>query len=138
VNTVFDTLSDFFVGRPSSASAVDEIERQESLPLPEDYKRLLLVHGPGEGFVGEQYFILWDASEIIQFNKEYESKKYAPDFLLIGSNGGGEGFAYDCRGKDKPVVIMPFIGMSVKTAVKIAENITVFFEKMKSGHAPIL
>ena len=137
MNTVFNTLSNFFVGRPSSVAAVDEIERQESISLPDDYRRLLLDHGAGEGFVGEQYFILWDASEVTQFNIEYESKKYAPGFLLIGSNGGGEGFAYDFRSQERPVVMLPFVGMSVKAAVKVSESIAGLFDKMKRGHAPI-
>jgi len=137
MNTVFDTLSDFFVGRPSATAAVDGIETAESISLPDDYRRLLLGHGSGEGFVGAHYFILWDASEIIQFNREYEVKKYAPGFLLIGSSGGGEGFSYDCRSQTKAVAMLPFIGMSAKTAVKVAEDITELFEKMKSGHAKI-
>jgi len=134
----FDALPDFFFGRPSTKEAIEKIELEEAGLLPEDYKELLSKHGPGEGFIGKQYLILWDASEIIQFNKEYEVKKYAPGFLLIGSNGGGEGFAFDCRSKDKLIVALPFIGMSEVAAIEVADNVTDLFIKMKDGNASII
>jgi hypothetical protein len=141
VTTVFDGLSDFFTGTPSPPGAVDEIERVEGVSLPQDYKQLLLTHGPGEGFVGEQYIILWDAAEIVQFNREYETKTYAPGFLLFASNGGGEGFAFDLRVSPQPIAMLPFIGMSAKSALKVAEKGTllgVFYTPKDKGVLPAL
>jgi hypothetical protein len=50
--------------------------------------------GAGEGFVGNQYFVLWDAGEVVQFNSDIE----APSLprmaelirALIAENGAKE------------------------------------------------
>jgi len=39
---------------------------------------------------------------------------------LFGSNGAGEGFAFDMREPSKPVVSVPFIGIDLKEITPIA------------------
>src|SRR4051812_43628903 len=95
--SLVEILKKFDSNCPLSTEVMENVERQYGLELPTDYKLFMSSHDGGEGFIGEQYVILWRGSELIQFNREYEVEKYAPGLLLFGSNGGGEGFAFDMR-----------------------------------------
>jgi hypothetical protein len=96
--------------------------------LPETYMSFLMDKNGGEGFVGDDYVILWRADEIERFNREYEVSIYAPTLLLFGSNGGGEAYAFDTREGSWSVVRVPFIGMDLKYAVPLARSFTEFLE----------
>src|SRR5262245_60194529 len=75
--------------------------------LPPDYVQFLREHDGGEGFVGDNYLILWKAEELSTFNREYEVDQCAPGLLLFASNGGGEGYAFDTRSVNMSVVRVP-------------------------------
>lgn len=90
--------------------------------MPNDYTSWLQGSNGGEGFLGESYVILWRAEEIEQFNKEYEVEDYAPGLILIGSSGGGEGYAFDTRITPWGVVSVPFIGMDLRHAILIGRS----------------
>lgn len=82
--------------------------------LPGDYLEFLREHDGGEGFVGENYLILWKVEEIITFNREYEVDQYALGLFLFGSDGGGAGYGFDTRDPAMPIVKVEFIGMSLE------------------------
>ncbi|MGR3808246.1 SMI1/KNR4 family protein [Pasteurella testudinis] len=77
--------------------------------LPEDYLEFMLSCNGGEGFVGDDYFILWEIDDLINYNKEYEVNKYLTNVFLIGSNGGGEAIGFKLENMN--VIRVPFIGM---------------------------
>ncbi len=108
--TIKELLSDFSLGKNASKDALSELS---DLSLPDDYLSIFSELNGGEGFVGDEYLILWKAEELVVFNKEYEVDQYAPGIFLFGSNGGGEGFGFDTRRKPYKVVEMPFIGMDL-------------------------
>jgi hypothetical protein len=92
-------------------------------PLPHEYTQFLRKHNGGEGFVGDNYLVLWRAEELGTFNREYEVKHHAPGLLLFGSNGGGEGYGFDTRVADMPIVRVPFIGMDLQNATPMAADL---------------
>ena len=102
--------------------------------LPPDYVCFLQEHNGGEGFVGENYLIVWKAEELINFNREYEVNEYAPGILLFGSNGGGEGFGFDTRDVTLPIVRVPFIGMDLRYAIVVANSFTDLFMQLAGDH----
>lgn len=108
------------------------------LGLPDDFLSIFSEVNGGEGFVGEEYLILWKAEELIPFNREYETDKYAPGLFLFGSNGGGEGFGFDTRSKPYKVVEIPFIGMDLKYAKPVADSFTQLLERMKVSDGSLL
>ncbi|TCP92050.1 SUKH superfamily protein [Cricetibacter osteomyelitidis] len=97
-----------------------------SLPfkLPTDYLDFLQKINGGEGFIDDEYIILWKAEELILFNNKYEVAEYTDDIFLIGSNGGGEAIAYDL--KTMNIVFIPFIGMSRKYLIFKSKNFLEF------------
>lgn len=88
--------------------------------FPLDYEQFLRKHNGGEGFVGDNYLVLWRAEELSTFNREYGVDLNAPGLLLFGSNGGGEGYGFDARVAGRPIVRVPFIGMNLRYATPVA------------------
>lgn len=130
-----DLLGNFsFGGRASSES----LARLAELGLPDDFLSIFSELNGGEGFVGEEYLILWKAEELVPFNKEYEADKYAPGIFLFGSNGGGEGFGFDTRSKPYKVVEIPFVGMDLQYATLVADSFTHLLERMKVSDGSLL
>lgn len=76
-----------------------------------DYADVLRWHNGIEGFVSPmQYLMLWSVEEIPSLNAGYRVGDYAPDIVLVGSDGGGTAY-----GRDKSTGMygsVPFIGMS--------------------------
>lgn len=116
----------------------DVLSQLDELCLPDDFLSFLSESNGGEGFVGDEYLILWKAEELTSFNKEYEVEKYAPGIFLFGSNGGGEGFGFDTRSQPYKVVEIPFIGMDLQYATIVADSFTHLLERMKASDGSLL
>jgi SMI1 / KNR4 family (SUKH-1) len=88
-------------------------EALTSLPksLPESYFAFLTRANGGEGFIGDRYVQLWRAEELAEMNRAYKTEEFFPDFFFIGSNGGGEAFAFDLSRTDARLFEVPFIGL---------------------------
>ena len=55
---------------------------------------------------------LWRAEELIEVNRSYNVAEFFPNFILIGTDGGGGAYAFDVSVKDPTVFEVPFIGMA--------------------------
>lgn len=127
MSTLADSLfADFQFNGALLLGAFDAVEVMFGCSLPEEYKSLMLSSNGGEGFVGEQYLILWRVDELIDYNLEYEATEYVPGLLLFGSSGGGEAFAFDTRSPQMDIVVVPFIGMSLNDVSVVAHNFNDF------------
>ena len=98
--------------------------------LPSDYLEFLKRHNGGEGFLGDNYLILWKVEELVPFNLEYEVEKYAPGIFLFGSSGGGDGYGFDTSQEGNPVVRIPFVGMDRRYAKVVANTFTDLLSKL--------
>ena len=98
--------------------------------LPPDYVQFLRTYNGGEGFIGENYLILWKAEELSVFNREYEVAEYAPGLFLFASSGGGTGYGFDTRDPSMPVIAVEFIGMDWSDADRVAANFTDFLNHL--------
>jgi hypothetical protein len=124
-------LERFNSNPPADPSAIARFEKESGIRLPPGYSSFLLGRNGGEGFIGENaYVILWRLEELIALNKEYEVTEYVPGLLFIGSDGGGEAFALDRRASHLPIVSVPFVGMDYSVVRTIAPDISSFLEKL--------
>lgn len=112
-NTIDYILSSVDTHGPASHDAIATLEQQINASLPPSYRDLLLRSNGLEGFIGNNYLVLWPIEEIIELNAAYGVSEFAPGILLIGSNGGGSGYAIDYRDCRMTFVEVPFIGMSL-------------------------
>jgi len=81
-----------------------------------------------EGWVGENYLSLWSVENVTRYGV-YEC---APFLLFIGSNGGGEGYAYDTRLRHMPIVNVPFVGMDEDPRV-MGKTILEFLRRLEAA-----
>jgi SMI1 / KNR4 family (SUKH-1) len=125
------------VAEPASELLLQAAEKALNRRLPVDYRAFLLQYNGGEGFIGKHYLILWKAEELAELNKGYEVPKYAPGFLMFGSTGGGDGFAFDTRATPFRVIQMPFVGMSVDDGFFVADSFQRLLERMIETNGPL-
>ena len=120
-----DALSEFACNAGSTNKELEKAQHDLGFALPAEYLAFMRMRNGGEGFIGENYIIIWKAKELAKFNQEYEVYKYAPGLVLFGSNGGGEGFGFDTRSPDS-VLMVPFIGMELAAAREVAKSFDQF------------
>jgi hypothetical protein len=117
----------FAPNMPATEAALSALVRATTAkPLPEEFIEFLRQGNGGEGFLNGRYAILWRAEELLDFNRDYQTAELAPDLFLIGTNGGGEAYAFDQSFASSAVFLVPLIGMDYKYAEKIADSFLVF------------
>jgi len=52
--------------------------------LPREYVEFLNVTNGAEGFIGENYVMLWRVQVLALMNQSYQVEKYAPGLLIFG------------------------------------------------------
>lgn len=72
------------------------------------------------------FIILWPLTDMVHLNKEYNVEEYAPEFFIIGSDGGD--VAYAIEKATGHIFEMPFIGMSKEEAVFKTSSFTDFID----------
>ena len=123
--------SDWVLNLPAQDSDIKSVENFLGRELPSEYVDFLRRNDGGEGFIFENYLILWRVSELLEFNRNYEVEKYASGLFLFGSDGGGEGYGFDMRGQELVVVTVPFVGMSLRYARVVAASFEEFIQKLR-------
>jgi hypothetical protein len=109
------------------AGLVEALAAGSPFPLPPDYLAFLRESNGGEGELRVQpwWLVLWQAEDVLQYNRNYEVARNAPGFFAFGSSGGGEMFAFDVRtGRLSDIVAIPFIPMDPAEALSVAEDFT--------------
>jgi hypothetical protein len=98
--------------------------------LPSDYLDFLRFSDGGCGSLPVdpwRFDSLWKATELVEFNRNYQVPIYCPGFFAIGSTGGGDMIAFDMRGAQPwPVVSIPCIGMEPDAASPVAPDFRSF------------
>jgi SMI1 / KNR4 family (SUKH-1) len=123
-------LTEGLLDPPAAPHTIDALSSALGSSLPRSYLDFLQQHNGGEGFIGENYIILWKAEELVDFNREYEVDKYAPGILLFASTGGGEGYGFDTQSTSLPIVQIPFVGMDRRHATLVAQDLQDLFARL--------
>ena len=72
------------------------ISEVNGLVLPDDYLVFMSGHNGGEGPLGENnYGRFYRMEELQEVNDDYEVGKWWPGYVVIGTDGGGELWAYN-------------------------------------------
>lgn len=112
--------------RPGATNeSIQKLTTSLGITLPADYASLLAFSDGCEGFVGENYLSLSSAGGV-QACGVYED---APFYVFIASNGAGEGYAYDTRSADMPIVNVPFIGLDEAPRL-VGRSVLEFLERL--------
>jgi SMI1 / KNR4 family (SUKH-1) len=89
------------------ADQISAAQEQLEFEFPLDH-RLLLLRSNGLELVGARF---WSTEELFAANIEYQFPKFAPWFVAIGSDGGGEAIGYLRATPDEGLYAIPFVGM---------------------------
>ncbi len=116
---------------PVLDSSINEFEKVSGISLPKEYKALLKITNGGEGFIGENsYVMLWALEELLKLNESYDVSRFSPGLLIFGSNGGGEAYCFDTRTEEMSIVQVPFVGMDLDLLQGVADTFENFIEKL--------
>jgi len=126
-------LADFNRELPGSETAIRAVEGRLGVTFPEAYVAFLKLTDGGHGFFGAEkhYAIFFSVAEVAE--RRTETEPDLPGALFFGSNGGGEGFAFDTRVADLPVVQAPWIGMEWDVAIPVGDSFIEFLEEITSA-----
>ncbi len=114
--SVFD-VSTLSRRRGASPADIESAERALGARLPADYIDFLGESNGAEGFVvPEVYVVLWSTTELVELNAGYSVPEFAPGLVLIGTDGGEEGYGFVSDSTGHRYVSVPLIGMSMETA----------------------
>lgn len=93
---------------PASPEAITATERALGVRLPPDYVEFLLAHNGGEGIVGDHGYARFDPVEALPKNQtELYEFDHLKGWVVFGTNGAGEGYAFDEHGE---VLVVPWLG----------------------------
>jgi len=77
--------------------------------------------------------VFWSTGELPLYNIQYQFSEFAPWFVAIGSNGGGEAIGYLRAKPEQGVFAIPLIGMDQPLAV--SGNLIELLSKIAAGHS---
>ena len=114
---------------PANDEKIYEIQQILNFVFPDDYQSFMKHSNGAEGMVGDNaYLQLWSLDNLAEYNEGYEVSEYLPGLILIGSDGGGEAYAYDNRYDHKPIVQVPFISINFDGLIKCADRFEGFLK----------
>lgn len=115
-----------------SSKDIRNEERCLKVRFPIDYCKFLEWSNGGHGLIGGNRLALWQIEEIEQLNSDYQISFYLPGVVGIGTDGGGECYAYDFRqNPDKPMIIqVPLGDLRNESVTVLAVSFRKWLEKL--------
>ncbi|WP_431612369.1 SMI1/KNR4 family protein [Chryseobacterium sp. 'Rf worker isolate 10'] len=92
--------------------------------FPEDYISFMSNLNDNEINSENGYIELFPIDELEIINNEYETNELVPNFIAIGTNGGGVGIFINKN--NNSIYSIPFVGMEEKDAVLLANSFSEF------------
>jgi SMI1 / KNR4 family (SUKH-1) len=114
---------------PAPADEIVAAERELAFKFPLDY-RLFLQMTNGAEYPGA---VFWPTAELTAHNVGYKFPEFAPWFVAIGSDGGGEAIGYLRARPEQGVFAVNFVGMDEPLAV--SSSLVKLLEKIAAGHS---
>jgi SMI1-KNR4 cell-wall len=114
---------------PPAPGAVEGVRTKLRHPLPSDYLAFLREHDGGEGWVGPHYLVLDRLDELPDFQDPWGED--SGPFVILGSDGGDELFAFDSR-EEMAVFMVPGVG-GPQHAIYVAPSFTEFLHRLHRG-----
>ncbi|OSA97880.1 UNVERIFIED_ORG: hypothetical protein B2H98_06495 [Clostridium botulinum] len=120
---------------PAKKLQIDKLQELLDCELPKDYINFMLSSNGGEGWIGQNsYLMLWRLEDILELNIKYNTFELIPGLLIFGSNGGIDAYAFDTRLKAIPIVNVPFIGMNLNEVNYIGDTFEEFLENLYNSN----
>lgn len=118
----------------SVADSVDLESAERALRLyrlPADYRSWCSEHDGVEDSFGDVYLVLYSLDDVVEAS--LQMREFVPGIVVIGSDGGGELFAFDGRSADSPIVMVPAIGLGWGDSIVQARSFGDFMTQRAAG-----
>ena len=69
----------------------------------------------------------------MEANRGYAVDEFAPGILLIGTDGGGAGYAYDFRRQPAALIEVPLERLDLAYAREVGADFDDFFRRLQDG-----
>lgn len=126
---VTQLMSQLRLNSPPPSGLIEKVQLELGITFPADYANFIAAHNGGEGPIGNSsYLSIWPLEEMGILNEGYETQLYAPGLVFFGGDGGGEGYGWDTRDVDMPIVQVPYIGMEWGVAIPCGTTFVEFLE----------
>jgi hypothetical protein len=103
------------------------------IELPEDYRAVMRRVNGGECDFGESWIVLQSLDAAIERNATFKEAGFPP-FVFFGSNGGGEGYAWDLRSnRQSRYVVVPFIVPEDEAVIPCGDTLEEFLGALHAG-----
>ena len=90
------TIEEMFAGFDFNEEPSETITEVAGMALPGDYLQFMSEHDGGEGPLGEyNYGCFFRLEELEDINEEYDVQNSWPGYVVIGSDMGGQLWAYN-------------------------------------------
>ncbi|HHV65435.1 MAG TPA: SMI1/KNR4 family protein [Peptococcaceae bacterium] len=116
---------------PPSKTDIEEFISNATFKLPAGYIEFLEESNGADICFDNTYLLLWPLTDLFFLNQEYDVEVFAPNFFLIGSDGGDT--AYAISKKTGYIYEMPFIGMSSKEAILVSNDFNGLLRKLATS-----
>jgi hypothetical protein len=131
MNDIFSKLTKGMTLFPGvSEEEINIASSSISYLFPDDYKKFFKFSNGARGIVGNNFLQIWPLENIRSYNEKFSVDLYTPGLLLFGSNGGGEGYGFDYRGKAIVVVMVPYVDLDWEYAIKKGDSFIDFLERL--------
>lgn len=114
-----------------------EIEDKIDFIIPEDYNEFLTNYTGFENHIGEQYVIVWDLNELMEFNTDYEVFELIQNGLGIGSNGSSEMIVLKMDdNKEFKILLVPYLDLDQEeTYINIGNSFSDLFNRLEANES---
>jgi len=110
---------------PLTKEKFDKVIQSIDCRFPPGYLEFIRQHNGCEGGIPDgQWLVLWPVEELRHYNEMYGTSEFAPELLLIGSNGGA--IAYGIERKEGIFVQTEYVRMSREDTVDIGDDFPEF------------
>ncbi len=129
LTTLLDGFSDVDGASPEAIAKVESVFNRE---LPDELRQILCKSNGISGVISNHELQICSTEEIIAYNQANSVQRYTPQFLMFGSNGGGETYTLDYRTTPPSVVLVAAIGFDYKSAISIGMDFMSFLHRLKN------
>ena len=109
---------------PAKTEEVGEFIASLGYTIPLDFVKIMSESNGMDVETVDYDFTVWPLDEILSLNKEYHVEEFAPDFILLGTDGGGMALAMEKMTAE--LYAIPFIGFQKSDGQFLAKNFTEF------------
>ena len=118
--TVIDIPEIITTCPPASPEAIARLRAELGLELPDEYSSLL---AQADGVYANS-LTLYSCGDVPERNRTYEVAVYAPGFLAIGDDGGGQAIVLRAGHGTSPVFVVGHGSMSSARLVRVADSLS--------------